>query len=329
MIFLPWSMPIQFPPPPTSTDNTDRTANPVPDSRSIAIDSRPPLHDRPAYEDTAISSHGSATSNSPLAPETKLHFLMDLYPNLLHKIPCTTPGTDEIRWLCPGSFTQFPQKSKPASCIWTQQQRCGLCSTTDSIKPQHPHSALILLQIKHPKRPRPHCTHCQKPGHYKDKCYFLHGFLPGYGKPRTSDSTNQIHKKQDSGSTSRPQTHQVSTTDSQLTQAQCQQLISMLTQQLQPTTDASTSDQPAVNNITGNIDPISPTSWILDSCATHHVCCHTTCFSSITNMSTNKHVTLPNGTSVNIEKSGTIILNSNITLYNVLYVPARAVHRSV
>ncbi|XP_060965300.1 uncharacterized protein LOC133034264 [Cannabis sativa] len=179
------------------------------------------------------------------------------------------------------------------------------------------------------KRPRPHCTHCQKPGHYKDKCYFLHGFLPGYGKPRTSDSTNQIHKKQDSGSTSRPQTHQVSTTDSQLTQAQCQQLISMLTQQLQPTTDASTSDQPAVNNITGNIDPLSPTSWILDSCATYHVCCHITCFSSITNMLTNKHVTLPNGTSVNIEKSGTIILNSNITLYNVLYVPARTVHRSV
>ncbi|KAM6584472.1 hypothetical protein CsatB_011474 [Cannabis sativa] len=37
------------------------------------------------------------------------------------------------------------------------------------------------------KRPRPHSTHCQKPGHYKDKCYFLHCFPPGYGKPR-SDS---------------------------------------------------------------------------------------------------------------------------------------------
>ncbi|XP_062117820.1 uncharacterized protein LOC133831500 [Humulus lupulus] len=33
------------------------------------------------------------------------------------------------------------------------------------------------------KKPRPFCTHCNRPGHLIDKCYFLHGFPPGYGAP--------------------------------------------------------------------------------------------------------------------------------------------------
>ncbi|XP_062094092.1 uncharacterized protein LOC133800146 [Humulus lupulus] len=31
------------------------------------------------------------------------------------------------------------------------------------------------------KKMRPTCSHCQKPGHLKEKCYFIHGFPPGYG----------------------------------------------------------------------------------------------------------------------------------------------------
>uniref|UniRef100_A0A803PMS3 Uncharacterized protein n=1 Tax=Cannabis sativa TaxID=3483 RepID=A0A803PMS3_CANSA len=37
------------------------------------------------------------------------------------------------------------------------------------------------------KKMRHTCSHCQKPGHLKDKCYFLHGFPPGYGNYRSND----------------------------------------------------------------------------------------------------------------------------------------------
>uniref|UniRef100_A0A803PQE3 Retroviral polymerase SH3-like domain-containing protein n=1 Tax=Cannabis sativa TaxID=3483 RepID=A0A803PQE3_CANSA len=84
------------------------------------------------------------------------------------------------------------------------------------------------------KRARPHCTHCQKPGHYKDKCYFLHGFPPGYGKPRNNDKTTPHNRKK------------------LMELPHLEQLISMLTHQLQPTNDASTSDGPTINNFTDN-----------------------------------------------------------------------------
>ncbi|KAM6553829.1 hypothetical protein CsatB_014591 [Cannabis sativa] len=112
------------------------------------------------------------------------------------------------------------------------------------------------------KRPRPHCTHCQKPGHYRDKCYFLVGFPPGYGNRKPSDNPPVNTKKSDTGTHTRnPQASHVSSTADastpQLTPAQCQQIISMLTQQLQPTTDASTSnDNVAINNFSGPFSDI-------------------------------------------------------------------------
>ncbi|KAM6569332.1 hypothetical protein CsatB_017317 [Cannabis sativa] len=37
------------------------------------------------------------------------------------------------------------------------------------------------------KKPRPSCSHCGKPGHLVDKCFFLHGFPPGYGDKKKAD----------------------------------------------------------------------------------------------------------------------------------------------
>uniref|UniRef100_A0A803PSQ4 Retrotransposon Copia-like N-terminal domain-containing protein n=1 Tax=Cannabis sativa TaxID=3483 RepID=A0A803PSQ4_CANSA len=116
-------------------------------------------------------------------------------------------------------------------------------------------------QASRNKKPRPMCSHCQKPGHYKDKCYFLHGFPPGYGNRKPADATN--NKKSDPSSSNRnPQSMQISTTNTdasqpQLTSSQCQQIISMLAQQLQPTPDASTStDALGVNNLTGTFSDL-------------------------------------------------------------------------
>ncbi|XP_062118862.1 uncharacterized protein LOC133832553 [Humulus lupulus] len=48
------------------------------------------------------------------------------------------------------------------------------------------------------KKIRPTCSHCQKLGHLKDKCYFLHGFPLGYGnrKPTVETPRQNVWKKQ-------------------------------------------------------------------------------------------------------------------------------------
>ena len=168
------------------------------------------------------------------------------------------------------------------------------------------------------KRMRPTCSHCKKPGHLKDKCYFLHGFPPGYGNRRNADNSS---RKQSNNTN--PKASQVTGTQpdvSTLTPEQCQQLISILTQQLQPIPPPS-NDIPAVTNFSGNNFHFFTKHWIVDSGATHHVCFDSTCFSSFNNTPNPNKVTLPDGTTVHIAKTGTVIINSEITLTNVLYVP--------
>ncbi|KAM6574178.1 hypothetical protein CsatA_022505 [Cannabis sativa] len=113
----------------------------------------------------------------------------------------------------------------------------------------HPDPAANLASKN--KKMRPMCTHCHKPGHFKDKCYFLHGFPPGYGNRKPQESST---KKPDNNKTL-PHASQVSESSidlhpSQLTNDQCQQLISMLAQQIQSTPSTS-NNTPASTNFSG------------------------------------------------------------------------------
>ncbi|KAM6558950.1 hypothetical protein CsatA_028189 [Cannabis sativa] len=105
------------------------------------------------------------------------------------------------------------------------------------------------------KKMHPFCTHCQKPGHLKEKCYVLHGFPPGYFDKRKSDSTQR--STSDRGSQVKGQAaHQASASHSVSDKlASLQEMISQLTEQIQhaqqsqATVDVNT---PMASNITGH-----------------------------------------------------------------------------
>ena len=59
---------------------------------------------------------------------------------------------------------------------------------------------------------------------------------------------------------------------------------------------------------------------MLDTCATHHVCCSLPSFVSSVPTS-NSSVTLPNGHLVSISRIGSVQLSPHITLTDVLFVP--------
>lgn len=65
---------------------------------------------------------------------------------------------------------------------------------------------------------------------------------------------------------------------------------------------------------------ISSHPWLLDSGATHHVCCSLNSFQSLV-LSVNYDVTLPNGHTVSIAGTGSVRLSDHLTLENVLFVP--------
>lgn len=109
---------------------------------------------------------------------------------------------------------------------------------------------------------------------------------------------------------------------------QCQQLIAVLSAQLQQNTQGNEPQMPLVSNFSG-IHTVSRISsfhnnsdtWILDSGTTHHVCCTLSSFYSVTD-SHIPYVSLPNGLTASIHKVGNVRLSSLITLKDVLYVPS-------
>ncbi|XP_062112705.1 uncharacterized protein LOC133823867 [Humulus lupulus] len=101
------------------------------------------------------------------------------------------------------------------------------------------------------KKPRPTCSHCLKPGHLVDKCFFLHGFPPGYGDKRCQDEARK------------PSVHQASTPlvsasilgkPPTLSQTELsQQLISLLSQNLQHNSAATDNTLPIASQVSGNL----------------------------------------------------------------------------
>ena len=98
------------------------------------------------------------------------------------------------------------------------------------------------------KKDRPLCSHCEISGHIMDKCYKLHGFLPGFKFRNNNHAANQVFMLEE------PSPHLP------ITQAQCQQLLAMLSSQASLSSTSSqtslSSAQPTLpSQITGIIAP--------------------------------------------------------------------------
>ena len=118
-----------------------------------------------------------------------------------------------------------------------------------------------------------------------------------------------------------------------LSTSQCQQLIDLIKSQIRvapsltnSSSSSSSIDSASVASFSGTIltSSSSPlcvsSSWILDTGATHHVCCSLHYFTSYEYVS-NSNITLPTSTLVHVTHVGTIQLRTSLTLHNVLFVP--------
>ncbi|KZV47147.1 hypothetical protein F511_16989 [Dorcoceras hygrometricum] len=171
------------------------------------------------------------------------------------------------------------------------------------------------------------CSHCHFRNHTVDKCYKLHGYPPGHPKFKSQISQGSAHAHQASSSSeTRQETQQIDHSDS-LTQSQCKQLIEFLSSKLQTRQNLLMEHQPettvscltGICSATSHIPAITRKDWIMDTGATHHICCSLSMFKS--SRAIQSKVVLPNTLTIPVTIAGTVAVTSNLVLQNVLYVP--------
>nr|KYP33949.1 Retrovirus-related Pol polyprotein from transposon TNT 1-94 [Cajanus cajan] len=162
-------------------------------------------------------------------------------------------------------------------------------------------------RTNNPTKERPKCEHCGKLGHIKDKCFKLHGYPTHLKQGNSNTNVNQVSDK--------------SAKAFQFTTDQYHQILSLL--QNQPSSNCIESN-PIVNGLLLSIRPsfnsIPSTKWILDSGASTHVACSLSLFKTY-KIIKNRHVTLPNQSHIPVCGIGTVYLDQDIVLKDVIYVP--------
>ncbi|KZV39960.1 hypothetical protein F511_15622 [Dorcoceras hygrometricum] len=122
------------------------------------------------------------------------------------------------------------------------------------------------------------CSHCHFRNHTVDKCYKLHGYPPGHPKLKQQppQGNAQVHQI-----SSIMQDH-LSTPGDTFTQIWCKQLIEFLSSKLQfghslhiePQQQESTiSCLTGICSTISHTPLITRTDWVMDTGATHHICC--------------------------------------------------------
>lgn len=131
------------------------------------------------------------------------------------------------------------------------------------------------------------CSHCDGLGHTVDKCYKLHGYPPSHPKYKSKPIQSKAHANQAQGSAIESTAR---TWEPPLPHAQCKHVIALLSSQLQNDSVSAVVSQHSEHvvscfngiyslSITSSLIPDN--SWILDTGATHHICCSLSLFSDI------------------------------------------------
>lgn len=174
------------------------------------------------------------------------------------------------------------------------------------------------------------CEHCKVHGHTMDRCRKVHGYPPGFKSNSWKKEASQVSKANGVSSTDaiiQGPTQDQNHTEVRLTSEQINQLLSLLNKQPhndQSGTINSNHFAGTSTHFTGNCCFLSNSSsaWILDSGASDHICYNLSLFKSYHVLHNKNHeIIIPNGTTIKVKYIGTVVLENNLILRDVLYVP--------
>ncbi|XP_075515865.1 uncharacterized protein LOC142550675 [Primulina tabacum] len=183
-------------------------------------------------------------------------------------------------------------------------------------------------------RERPFCTKCNVNGHTVDTCDKIHGYPPGY-KSRGNAPTrpnvvtaNQISGPHDPSDKANINGGSYQNLFQNFNTEQLNQLRMMFDQHLASNDKGNAHTNDSSNVHTSGIclstyistDLSSPSSWIVDSGASRHICSDAYLFKSL-QPAIGSMVTLPNHTTIDVKFCGDIKLGDSLTLEDVMFIP--------
>lgn len=171
------------------------------------------------------------------------------------------------------------------------------------------------------------CSHCHLPGHTKERCYKLIGYPPGFKNKERNETqakgnirylANNITNVSDNDCSS------IKFTNEQIGQMLSQLLLKSGNEQALPTRAEKSAEKNELY-MAGTVQActvfIERNCWVIDSGATSHFTYNAELLKNISRLENPYTVKLPNGEKLVVKYCGTCVLNGDLILYDVLYVP--------
>lgn len=181
-------------------------------------------------------------------------------------------------------------------------------------------------------KPNYFCSHCNIPGHSIERCFKIHGFPPGFSRDRKVAAN--VSGNLDGGD-GNDQHNEEQNQNQLVTVEQYNHLMNLLGHNQSNAAEgtgakhvlmASTyaeqnNNESHTGMLTGTMCLFSHSNhdWIVDSEATDHICPNISLFSHYEPVTGNdNYITIPNGSRIPVLHKGSVRLNGDITLTNVL-----------
>lgn len=152
-----------------------------------------------------------------------------------------------------------------------------------------------------PRKGRPYCDHCRRPGHSCETCWQLHPEL----KQSRNPGNQEAFAKVASGSPFNKEQLEA-----------LQQLISQASLKPSSTASSNVAHQGTALHVLAD-----DTTWIVDSGASDHMTGNKVLFSSLTVPKQTISVTIADGSKSTVKGIGVVKISENITLNQVFYIP--------
>lgn len=184
-------------------------------------------------------------------------------------------------------------------------------------------------------KPDRYCEFCKTKGHLKDQCFKLVGYPDWYkGKQSTSTSGNPANRPSNTRFAANvqesPLDYPIQESSFPIEDGNAALFKDFLRfMQMNQSGNANHDLQSVVNfvetfsafNATSTDQCANKDVWIIDTGASDHMAISLDVFSATKQLQHPFHIALPDGSIKQVNITGTVVLNSNITLTNVFYIP--------